>query len=99
MPSNEKSQKHAVQRSEADPPGPLKAVRARVATLCQRIKSSRDPEAIREVQNELSRVGKLLGRRQTRARPGPAHKEAGGDVSEAATQGPCPGSSREDGRG
>jgi hypothetical protein len=39
----------------------LDGIRARVAVLCRRIKESRDPDAIREVQNELNRVGQVLG--------------------------------------
>lgn len=40
----------------------LDRIRARVAVLCWRIKESRDPDAVREVQNELNRVGQVLGK-------------------------------------
>lgn len=46
----------------------LQQMRERVATLCQRIKADKDPDAIREVQEQLARVGRIMGRRRPRSR-------------------------------
>lgn len=98
MPSDE-NQQCVVHDDEADAAGQLETVRARVATLCQRIKASRDPDAIREVQNELNRVGTLLVRKHAQARTGRARQRSAGDGSEDAMMAPWPEAPREDDRG
>jgi hypothetical protein len=62
VPSKRHHRNSTKRHSDASPEGQLDGIRARVAVLCQRIKERRDPEAIRAVQTELSRVGQVLGK-------------------------------------
>lgn len=72
MSHDDANQHHPVHDREASPNVQLQEVRARVATLCQRIKASRNPDDIRSVQEQLGRVGKLLGRNREHPR---THKQ------------------------
>lgn len=70
MPSDNTTQNHLGHRSTVRQNTQLQQVRSRVALLCQRIKASKDPDAIREVQEQLGRVGELMGRPTRRRRRG-----------------------------
>lgn len=70
MPNDNANQNHLGDRSSVRHNTQLQQVRSRVATLCQRIKAGKDPDAIREVQEQLGRVGALMGRRTRRRRGG-----------------------------
>ena len=75
MPSDNTTQNHLGDRGADRPNTQLQQVRSRVATLCQRIKASKDPDAIREVQEQLGRVGQLMN---PRAQPRRRRQRRGG---------------------
>lgn len=68
MPDDNTNHDRQSPSCETDPRPQLEDVRARVAALCQRIKASKDPDAIREVHEQLGQVGNLLGRKRARTR-------------------------------
>ena len=73
MSNDDNHQNCPVARREGNQNEQLQQVRQRVATLCQRIKADKDPEAIREVQEQLGRVGRIM-----RRRPGSWKRRRGG---------------------